>query len=262
MVLGAGDRGTATGLRLFRAGLKPLLLESANPADLHYFRNFSDLVYCEKKQIEDINGLYLGDTNVDKNAIRYAFNDRNIPLLTGLSANMLEQIKPEIVIDCRKPITENDALAWRDFPYVIKIGIRYNVGIDGHVIVGEGLHDQGRVYYKRHDMAGEEDTLQEEIRAPIEGVFVAKVSPGEHVKIRQDMGAINEISILAPQDGYIAGILHSGHYVPRHQPLVEIQPAGRFHPDIREIPLNNVAVSGGVLEAVLSYIKRSAPATW
>ncbi len=265
VVLGAGDRGTASAIRVYRAGLRPLLLESSNPSDLHYFRNFSDLVYCGTKQVDDINGRYLGNMDnsaaFDPESIRFAFNDRNIPLVSGTISEVLDQLKPEIVIDCR----ENDpepSLLWHEYPYVVKIGIQYNVGIDGHVIIGEGRRDQGRVYYKRHNQTTDQVDLRDAVKAPIEGVFVAALSAGEPVKERQNIGMINEINILSPQNGYIAGILHSGHFVARHQFLVEIQTAGSFYPEIREIPPKSVAISGGVLEAVMAYLKKVSPATW
>jgi len=52
-ILGAGNFGTATALRLFRSGFRPVLFELQNPTDLNYNRTFSDVVYRGSKAIEN-----------------------------------------------------------------------------------------------------------------------------------------------------------------------------------------------------------------
>jgi len=265
IVLGAGDLGTASGIRLYRSGLRPLLVDSLPPSDLHSFRNFSDLVNTEKKQVDDINGVYLGNIDdfsaFDLDSIKNAFNNRSIPLVSGAVSDILALIGPEILVDCRENIS-NTSLPWQEFPCVIKIGTKYNVGIDGHIVIGYGKRDQGRVYYKQHNQHIDEQASGDTILAPLEGIFVTGVSAGDHVSERQPIGQINNINILSPNDGYITGILHSGHFVYRHQPMVEIQPTGSGYTPLKEIPLKCVAVSGGILEAVMAYLIKSTPQTW
>jgi biotin carboxyl carrier protein len=262
VVLGAGDRGTATAIRLFRAGLRPLLAESQNPADLHYFRNFSDLRYCEKKQIDETEGRYVGDTGVfTEEDIRHAFNERSIPLVSGSLFETLNALKPEMIIDCREN-SEEEFNFWQEYSCVIRVGLNYNVGADGHVVVGDAEEAQGRVFYKRHDRTQAATRSEEKVEAPIEGVFVAEAEPGQHISFRQNIGRIDNINIMAPNDGYVAGILHSGHFIRPHQPLCEIQPAVRYNKHIREIPQVCLSISGGVLEAVLAYLKNASPAVW
>ncbi len=262
VVLGAGDRGTAAAVRLFRAGLRPLLAESQNPADLHYFRNFSDLRYCENKQIDETDGRYIGDTGAfSEEDIRIAFNERSIPLVSGTFDETLDAIEPEMIIDCREN-SEEEFNLWQDYSYVIRVGFKYQVGEDGHVVVGDTEEAQGRVFYKRHNHRQAETSIAERVEAPIEGVFVAEAEPGQHISFRQNIGRIDEISITAPNDGFIAGMLHSGHFVRHHQPLCEICPAVRFNKQIREIPQACLSISGGVLEAVLAYLKKASPAAW
>ncbi len=265
IVLGAGDLGTASGIRLFRSGLRPLLVDSLPPSDLHAFRNFSDLVYTEKKQVDDIDGIYLGNIDnssaFNRDCIINAFDNRKIPLVSGAVPDILALLEPEILIDCREHMTDT-SLPWQDFPCVIKIGTKYNVAIDGHIIIGYGRRDQGRVYYKPHNQHTDDPESGDTILAPLEGIFVASISAGEQVKERQVIGNINDINILSPKDGYITGILHSGHFIYRHQPMVEIHATGSGYTSLKEIPLNCIAVSGGVLEAVMAYLRKSTAQTW
>jgi hypothetical protein len=265
IVMGAGDQGTATGIRLFRAGLRPLIVESVNPADLHFFRNFSDLVYCDHKQVDAVDGVFLGIldeiTTLNTKDISDVFDNRRIPLVAGEFDIVLDRFKPEIIIDCREH-SDSSEFEWEDFPYVIRIGTRYHVGLDGHVIVGSGKNDAGRVYYKPHHLIIEDQEDADLIRAPIEGVFLSEIGPGGSLSIRQTLGNINGISIMAPQDGWISGILHSGHIVAKKQPLAELRLRKPADSDLKEIPLRCISVSGGVLEAIMAYLRNSSPKMW
>lgn len=265
VVMGAGDQGTATCIRLFRAGLRPLIVESGTPSDLHYFRNFSDLVYCEHKQVDEIEGIFLGTVdgtsafNIED--ISEAFDNRCIPLIAGEFDFLAGQLQPEVLIDCRE-YAGITGFEWESFPYVIRIGTKYDVGTDGHVVVGCATADAGRVFYKPHHQNPQDQTDNQTIRAPIEGVFLSEIEPGGSVNIRQTLGNINGISIMAPQDGCITGILHSGHIVAKKQPLAEISFRKPANSDLKEIPLRCISVSGGVLEAVMAYLWNSSLKTW
>ena len=54
LIIGAGDTGTVSAIRLFKSGFRPIMLEISHPSDLHYNRNFSDVVYQGKKIIDDV----------------------------------------------------------------------------------------------------------------------------------------------------------------------------------------------------------------
>ena len=73
---------------------------------------------------------------------------------------------------------------------------------------------------------------------------------------RQILGQINDINILAPDHGLLAGRLHSGHYVNLHQPLFSvIHPQTAQEADIiKTIPCTKYSISGGLLEAVLAFL--------
>jgi xanthine dehydrogenase accessory factor len=257
-ILGAGDRGTASALRLFRAGFRPVIIEIQKPTDLHYLRTFSDAVYKGSARIEDITAAHIPDAlnSADmQSEIVTIQKERQIPILAGDTAQILEKFSPEIIIDCRGKFRAPDSFSWEEFPLFISTQLQDRAGQNAHVLIDT----VGRVCTHAEE-SGPNAAHDHIIRAPIEGVFIADVQPGEAISERAEIGNIAGISIQAPSHGVVTGILHSGHFVFAHQELVEITPERRFSGDWHQLPFEAIAVSGGVLEAVLTTLfRRSRP---
>jgi xanthine dehydrogenase accessory factor len=262
VILGAGDLGTATALRLFRCGLKPVLLEKPQPADLHYIRNFSDVLYSERKTVEEITAVSVVPAPDERSVheqITKCFADRYIPVLNRQAEGdreIIARIKPVLLIDCttrygKVPVLQLD---WQNIPCVIRIGFRHNVGIDGHIVVGDNLQYSGRVFYKKHNVEPQINDPEYIFKAPLEGIFNTDRRIGESVFERDKIGSIGGIAILAPLAGCITGLLHSGHFVHSAQPLFELQWQHKSRETLTDIPVLCQTISGGILEAVITYL--------
>jgi hypothetical protein len=253
IILGAGDRGSASALRLFNCGFRPVFIELDNPLDLHYFRNFSDTVYRGEKVIDDITCKYLGP-GFDIQLVQSAKEDRKIPCLKVSDIDTILDLKPDIVIDCSGSFNKAEDLEPENFPCLIRIGNRFMTGVDGHYIIGDTGHLLGKILHTQQNHVTSRVEQRNTINAPFEGVFDSKVSPGDRISERQLIGQLNEINILAPSDGFIGGMLHSGHFIQHHQPMFEIKSQLHSDTDLKSIPVRSYAISGGVLEAVLTFI--------
>ena len=260
VVLGAGDRGTATALRLFNSGLQPVLIECNHPTDLHYNRNFSDVVYREKKIIENVQAasIMVGPSGDDwRKQVEESFANRVIPVLNipgNQEQDLLTRLKPEILVDCARRLTKTPELGWQDFPCVIRIGFKFNVGVDGHFVIGDNDQYCGMVFQTRHDMIPDITGTDDVYQAPIEGLFQTEKRIGDAVMEREKIGMINSINILAPSSGFLNGLLHSGHFISTGQPLFELVPARKSRDSGSILPVRCRTIAGGILEAVIKHL--------
>jgi xanthine dehydrogenase accessory factor len=262
-IIGAGDKGTTTALRIFRSGFRPVLLEQKHPSDLHSFRNFSDVVYLGKKEIDDVlcRAVELEpDLESMSDKLSNIRADRQIPMVILPDLVHLTDLNPEIIIDCRGGAKAGEDFAWSDFPCVIRIGPAYQVGRDGHFVIGSGGNELGKVFRKSWELEHHLSETQFISNAPFEGVFVTFKSIGDTVSEKEIIGQLNDINILAPRAGILTGLLHSGHFVQLHGPIFEIKPGNLSDKQSRHIPVACLSISGGVLEAVLTFLSENRSA--
>ena len=257
LIIGAGDTGTVAAIRLFNSGFRPIIWEKNHPSDLHYHRNYSDVVYQGKKIIDDVEAIKFypeqEDQGIEK-GIQNVCANRQIPLISHDNLNNIDKILPKIVIDCAGEYPEPIMLDWENYPLVIRVGLQYNVGQDGHVVVGDSGNQLGRVIRKPHNYKYNSKRNSDCITAPIEGIFISHRSFGDAIQERDEIGTINDISILSPCDGYLIGLLHSGHFVASRQPLFEITASSQMKDNYMLLPVQKYAIAGAILEAVLSYL--------
>ena len=260
IIIGAGDKGTAAALRLFKGGFRPVLVEQNNPTDLHFFRNYSDVVYLGEKIIEDIRCQLINasnDTQTLMDRIIKSRKDRLIPLVIGELPAIINSYQPEIIIDSRGEAPTDSDWEWSEFPCVIRIGSAFKVGREGHFVIGAAHEELGRVYRKPADLVCKVSQSNFVSLAPLEGVFICNKSVSEKVAEREKVGSINDIPILAPRNGLVSGLLHSGHFVQSHQPLFEIVPVSTRINVSKQTSTHCLAIAGGILEAILTFISEN-----
>ncbi len=258
-IFGSGDKGTATAIRLFKSGFRPVLVEKNNPTDLHYFRNFSDSIFLGEKTIDEITcRLYqsVSDEQEYQEQLAAGRMDRIIPLISDESFRAATSLKPDILIDCTGSHLEKIIPDWHDFPCVIRMGPDFQVGQDGHFVVGISGEELGRVYHMPKELKVRQSENAFLSTAPLEGIFICHKSIGEDVAEREEIGKLNDISILSPRSGVVTGMLHSGHFVHSKQPLFEIKPHTLKHDISKQVPVQCLAMAGGVLEAILMFLSQ------
>ena len=262
VIMGAGDRGTATALRLFHSGFQPVLVERGQPSDLHFIRNFSDVIYCERKTVEHVQAAVVLPASADNllhEQIQQCADNRIVPVINTMDTGegqILARLRPEVLVDCTRSFskTKKTELNWTDFPCVIRIGFIYNVGEDGHYIIGDSQQYYGMVFSSRHQIVPEYSAADNVLKSPLPGIFQTEKRIGDEVQERETIGLINNINIMAPHKGYITGLLHSGHFVLVGQPLFELISYHKSREALVTLPANCRAISGGVLETILRHL--------
>jgi hypothetical protein len=218
------------------------------------------VVYLGEKIIEDIRCQLINasnDTQTLTDRINKSRRDRLIPCVNGDFPKIINSYEPEIIIDSRGHDTADSDWGWRDFACVIRIGSTFKVGRDGHFVIGAAHEELGRVYRTPVDLACKVSQSNFISHAPLEGVFISHNTIGDKIAEREEVGSINEIPILAPRNGLLSGLLHSGHFVKSHQPLFEIIPAGTRIDLSKQTSVHCLAIAGGILEAILTFISEN-----
>jgi xanthine dehydrogenase accessory factor len=128
------------------------------------------------------------------------------------------------------------------------------VGTDGHYVIGDTQQYLGVVFNNRHQIGHEYPDSDNVLKSPLEGVFQTDKRIGDEVQEREKIGMINDINILAPNTGYLTGLLHSGHFVLSGQPLFELISYQKTRETLNLLPANCRSIAGGILEAVLRFL--------
>ncbi len=268
MILGAGDAGTATALRLYRAGFKPFIVEENIPRDLYHRRNFCQAMFSGHKTVNGLTARTLpgaierGDVPSDislKEFLKLQAANREIPLITFDDLPQLKNEPIDVVFVAQNTLWPQAAPFIAD--ETVRIGLHsledadsINFRIADHPpYLGQVLYPFEEYYYLTSPLPATEKPAKYAVKAPLEGVFTATKNPDEAVLEKEEIGRINEIPILAPVHGKISGILNSGLIVPQGAVFAEID----LHPKALPaavIPEKYFNIAGGVLEAILYHL--------
>jgi len=257
LIKGAGDLATGAAARLWRAGFPVVMTELAQPLTLRRTVAFSEAVYEGETQVEEITARCV--SNVSE--IKAAWRQGVIPVLTGCESECIAAIQPEVLVDAILAKRNLDTRI-TDAPFVIGLGPGFTVGKDVHAVVETNRgHDLGRVLWSGHaqpdtGVPGEIAGVSRErvIYAPADGVFEHQMVIGSKVNKGDVVGAVNQTPVLAPIAGVLRGLIHDGVRVRADLKIGDVDPRGVVE-YCYTISDKALAVGGGVLEAILIYLR-------
>jgi xanthine dehydrogenase accessory factor len=263
VIRGAGEMASGTACRLYRSGLRRILMTEA-PAPLAVRRTvcFSEAVYEGAHLVEGIQGTRVSAPEEAESC----WKKGEIPVLVDPENCARLTLKPDVVVDAILAKV-NVGTRITDAPLVIGLGPGFTCGVDVRIVVETNRgHDLGRVILQGSaspntgtpgDIAGE--TVRRVLRAPADGVFVSDALIGSQVLKGQQIGTVAGHPARSGLDGVLRGLIRPGVYVTRGLKIGDVDPRGR--------PSYCLAVSdkarsigGGVLEAVLmTYLSPGSP---
>lgn len=257
LLFGGGDLASGVALRLFRAGLRPIITELPQPLAVRRLVSFAEAVYSGRIDIEGVAGVKVC---AFKEAL-VVRGKNEIPVLPDPDASSIiyaAQHSPLVVIDGRMRKLSpsiNCSLA----QLVIGLGPGFEAGKNCHAVVETNRgHNLGRVIWNGKAQA---DTGVPEIvlgrgaervlRAPVDGVLQAHAHIGDLLTTGQLIANVDGEPIFAPFDGVLRGILHTGVVVPSGLKIGDVDP--RCDPSMCSLVSDkSLSVGGGVLEAILA----------
>lgn len=253
LIKGAGDLATGVAHRLKKCGFDIVMTEIQKPTTVRRTVAFSQAVYDKEVEVEGIKAV-LAYKNDD---VYKSVNNGNIAVIVDENAEIIEDIKPDIVIDAiiaKKNLRTNI----NDAKIVIAIGPGFEAGVDCHCVVEtQRGHYLGKAIYKgsaipNTGIPGNIGGYTQEriIRATNDGKIRPVAKIGDYVEKNDIIAYVNETQIYASINGIVRGMLYEGLEVHKGMKSGDIDPrCEKGH--CFTISDKARSISGGVLEAIL-----------
>jgi xanthine dehydrogenase accessory factor len=259
LIRGGGDLATGVALRLYRAGLKVVITELAQPLAVRRTVSFSEAVYEGSHSVEGITARLIEASQL----AAWASADE-IPVLIDPNADiLLSSFLFPIVIDARLMKTPPDPLP-KDVSLHIGLGPGFCAGRDCHAVIEtRRSHALGRVYWTgttQPDSGEPEGDPRRVLRAPCDGVVTGYKRIGDHVAEGELIAMVaetetsNKYSVISPFAGILRGLIRDGVQVSKGMKIGDV--------DARDdasacylVSDKALAIGGAVLEAILSKVE-------
>lgn len=250
---GGGDLATGAAWRLKRAGFPLVICELERPFAVRRSVAFSTAVHDGSVVVEGVRGVRA--TLAEAQALA---GTEVVPVVVSPD---LPPIQADVVVDARMAKRALDTTI-EDAPLVIALGPGFTAGVDCHAVVETMRGPQlGRVLWSGSAApnTGTPGTIagrgaERVLRAPTDGEVHWQARIGDIVSAGTTLGIVERAEIRAPFAGLVRGLLADGTPVHTGLKIGDIDP--RTDTDWREISDKALAIGGGVLEAVLTWLHR------
>lgn len=263
VIRGAGDLATGVALRLYRAGLRNLvMLETAHPLAVRRTVAFSECIYHDHMTVEGVTATHVQTSD----HVASTWRKGNIPVLIDPEAITLPELCPQVLVDAIIA-KRNLGTTCIQAPLVIGLGPGFTAGKDVHMVVETMRgHHLGRVISEgtAQPNTGVPGTIggysiERVCWAEQEGLFSTDLEIGDMVSTGDELGRVNDEPVLAKVSGVVRGLLRNGTPVKKRTKLGDVDPRGTVS-YCNEASDKALAIGGGVLEAICAHIstKRQA----
>ncbi len=229
LVRGSGDVGSAVAHLLFQNGYRVLIHETASPSATRRKMAFTDAVFDGTSTLENVTAQRVDDL---LQIIPLLSEHRLIPLVTIDFDQVLQNIRPTILVDARMRKHHQPEVQIHLAPLTIGLGPNFEAGLTTHLAVETGWGEElGKVIRsgKTKPLHGEPQSIAGHARdryvyAPLQGVFRTKLTIGAPVEQGQVIARIGEQPLTAPITGVLRGLTHDGVEVAAGTKVIEVDP--------------------------------------
>ncbi len=260
LVRGGGDLASGVVLRMRRAGWDVLVTELPEPRVVRRTVSFAQAIYSMDTKVEEIFAKRVQTIEQIEAALVCGI----VPVLVDPDAKILPNFAPRVLVDARmrKLPSElrNDVAS-----LIIGLGPGFEAGKDCHAVVETNRGPLlGRVYWQGTAQAdtGIPETVggfqsERVLRAPQDGILETLAEIGQQLHQGDGVARVNGAVITAPFDGVLRGLMQRGLWVRSGEKVGDLDP--RKDPSLCWLVSDKaLAVAGGVLEAILTWIAREA----
>lgn len=260
---GGGDLASGVALRLHRVGFQLVIIELEKPLAVRRTVSFSEAVYEGTQTVEGVTARL-----VSADQIQVTLEGGEIPVLVDPQANILRNqflTSPQstVVVDARLIKTEPEPLGVK-VPLHIGLGPGFTAGENCHAVIETRRgHTLGRIYWSgsTHADSGQPDgNPRRVLRAPQGGILTSHAQIGDHLEEGQLIAEIQpkegdeKAKITSPFKGILRGLIRPGIELEKDIKIGDVDP--RDDPTLVTLVSDKaLAVGGGVLEALLVYLK-------
>ncbi len=255
VIRGAGELASGVIYRLLKEGYSPVALERPDPCCVRRYVCFAEAVYTGEIEIMGVKGKPARDPD---EALTLAASGV-VPVLVDPDANLLKNLKPDILIDGR--MLKKDIDVSKDMAgLVIGLGPGFYPGDNCHLAIETNRGpDLGRVLsaaLPQEDTAIPAPvngfTIERVLRSPVAGVIRPKYEIGNRIRKDDIVAEIGGIAIRCEIDGVLRGICREGLNVEKGQKIGDIDPRGEKELCYK-ISDKARAVADGVVRALEQY---------
>lgn len=258
LIRGGGDLATGVAYRLHRAGFPLIVTELPHPMVVRRWVAVATAVAEEQIRIEGLDAR-LADSPAAALALAYA---GQVPVLVSPTLPVLDPL-PTVVVDGRMAKRNLDTRI-DQAALVVALGPGFVAGKDCHAVVETMRgHRLGRVIWQGSAIpntgtpgivAGK--GVERVLRAPAAGVVSWQMVIGSLVARGEIIGEVAGEPVVAPFDGILRGLIAPGTEVAARQKIGDVD-ARADRDACFSISDKALAVGGGVLEAVLTFLNRA-----
>lgn len=255
-IRGGGDIATGIAHKLYRCGFRVLVLEIEWPTVVRRKVSFAQAIFDGETVVEGVKAVKV----INEEEIFMSWENDCIPVLIDSELNILEKIKPDILVDsilAKRNLGTNKRMA----PITIGVGPGFKAGEDVHVVVETNRgHNLGKLIF---DGFAEPNTkIPQEVmgytservlRAPCDGIIKNVFDIGDYVSKGQIVAYVNGEPVKALINGVLRGLIMNNSEVKKGLKIGDIDPR-KIKEYCFTISDKARAVGGGVLEAIL-YLK-------
>ena len=252
VIKGAGDLASGIALRLYHCGFKIVMTDLPNPLAIRRTVAFCEAIKDGQMTVEDVTAKRANN----KDEVYSLLEEGFIPVLPDPEANIIKEIKPDVVIDAILA-KRNLGTSIDDANIVIAVGPGFTAGKDCHAVI-ESMrgHTLGRAIYDGPALpntnipgliggfAGERV-----LRAPCDGIFKSVHKIGDLVKTGDVIGYVENKPMVSTIDGVLRGLISDGTPVKEGLKSGDVDPRGKTE-YCHLVSDKALAISGGVLEAI------------
>ncbi len=261
LLRGGGDLATGVAYRLHKCGFPVIVTELPRPLVVRRRVSLATAVLEGEITVEDLRGV-----RVESVAAAWTLAMTGaIPVLPSPEWPPAgDARRPAVLIDARMAKRNIDT-AIDQAPLVIALGPGFVAGVDCHAVIETNRgHRLGRVIWRgpAEPNTGTPGIVggkgrERVLRAPVAGVVAWQKEIGDRVREGEPLGDVAGQVIAAPFDGIVRGLIAPGTAVPAALKIGDIDP--RDDPSAPfTISEKALAIGGGVLEAVLSWLEQEA----
>jgi len=252
---GGGDLATGAAWRLKRAGFGVVVCELDAPLTVRRSVAFSTAVSDGSVLVEGIKAV----RETVAEAAELARSDQ-VPVVISPG---LPPLGADVVVDARMAKRLLDTTIG-DAPFVVALGPGFTAGRDCHAVVETMRGPQlGRVLWagSAAPNTGTPGVIggrgaERVLRAPAAGTIRWRARIGDVVEADAVLGTVEGAEVRAPFHGLVRGLVADQTIVPAGLKIGDVDP--RADTDWQQISDKALAIGGGVLEAVLTWLHRAS----
>ena len=258
LIKGGGDLGSACAIKLFNSGFQVFISELPSPMAIRRLVSFSSSISEKEITIEGVKAVFC------ENIENTHETEKHIPVLTSAYKEILENLKPEVIVDCTLKAIDNRSTFINDAPFTVGLGNGFRApGNISCVIETNRGHNLGKIIWdgETEPYTGTPGSIKGEgitrlLRAPSDGVFKSLVRIGDSVLEGQLLGWTGTSELKAGISGILRGIINDGARVKSGMKIGDIDPRGQKE-NAFTISDKARCIAGGVLEAVMIWYNRN-----